>query len=226
MLFLAAAPAPQSWTLETDGSPEVSIANVNGSVRVEGTDGKTVTVEVTQEGSEAERAKFPVEVKQDGDEISISMCCGSCGKSLNCNDPVPTHFVVKVPRDASLEVSVVGAPVKVSGVAGPQEVSAVSGDVEVKGSRGKLDVSAVSGKVVLAPEALKDIEVSTVSGDVKLKLPRGAGAEVEFSSVGGSFNGRGVELGSTEQRYGNGEHDIEVSTVSGALDIQSDESSK
>jgi DUF4097 and DUF4098 domain-containing protein YvlB len=98
--------------------------------------------------------------------------------------------------------------------------------VSVKGSRGDLEVSAVSGNVVLEPAALDDTEVSTVSGNVKLKLPRGAGAKVDFSSVGGSFNGRGVSLGSTEKTYGNGGHDVEVSTVSGAFDIQSDEDSK
>lgn len=224
LLVLAAAPAPQSWQFQTDGSPKVSISNVNGSVRVEAAEGKTVSVEATQEGSEAERAKFPIEVEQDGDEVTVRMCCGSCGKSFsNCNHPVATHFVVKVPRDASLEVASVEAPVTVSGVAGDQELSVVSGNLSVKGSRGDLEVSAVSGNVELAPEALKDTEVSTVSGDVKLKLPRGAGAKVEFSSVGGRFNGRGVSLGSTEKQYGNGEHDVEVSTVSGELAIQSDE---
>jgi DUF4097 and DUF4098 domain-containing protein YvlB len=85
-----------------------------------------------------------------------------------------------------------------------------------------VEVSAVNGNVELAPEALADTEVSTVSGAVKLKLPRGAGAQVDYSSVGGSFNGRKVSLGSTEQRYGNGEHDVEVSTVSGALEVQAE----
>jgi hypothetical protein len=227
LLVLAAAPASQSWKFETDGSPTVTISNVSGSVRVEAGDGKTVSVEVKQEGDEAERARFPVEVKQDGDEVSVRLCCGSsCGKLRGCTDPVATHFVVKVPRDSSLEVSSVEAPVKVSGVAGKQEVSVVSGDVSLEGSREKLEVAAVSGNVKLAPEALADTEVSTVSGDVKLKLPRGAGANVEYSSVGGHFNGREVSLGSSKQRYGNGEHDVEVSTVSGALDVQSDEDRK
>ncbi len=209
LLVLAAAPAPQSWQFETDGSPEVSISNVNGSIRVEASDGKTVSVEATQEGSEAERARFPVEVKQEGDEVSVQMCCGSCSKKhSSCNNPVPTHFVVKVPRDSSLEVASVQAPVKVSGVRGELEVAVVNGDVE------------------LAPEALADTEVSTVSGNVKLKLPRGAGAHVDFSSVSGRFNGRSVTLGSKEQRYGNGAHNVDVSTVSGALDVQSDADSR
>jgi Putative adhesin len=227
LLVLAAAPASQSWKFETDGTPKVSITNIRGSIRVDAADGKTVSVEVTQEGGEAERARFPVEVKQDGDEVSVRLCCGgSCGKLRNCQDPVATHFVVKVPRDASLEVSSVEAPVKVSGVTGEQEVSVVSGDVSLEGSRGKVEVAAVSGNVKLAPEALAHTEVNTVSGNVKLKLPRGAGANVEYSSVGGHFNGREVSLGSAGQRYGNAKHDVEVSTVSGALDVQSDEEPK
>lgn len=221
LLLLAATPAPQSWQFETDGTPTVSVSNINGSIQVDATSGKTVSVEAKQKGGEAERAQFPIEVKQEGDEVTVRMCCGSCAKKMsNCNNPPETHFVVKVPRDSSLEASSVNAPVKVSGVAGQQEVSVVSGDVSVKGSRGQLEVSAVSGNVELVPEALADTEVSTVSGNVKLKLPRGAGANVEFSSVGGSFNGKSVNLGSTEQKYGNGEHDVDVSTVGGSLDVQ------
>jgi DUF4097 and DUF4098 domain-containing protein YvlB len=184
-----------------------------------------VSVEATQKGSEAERAQYPIEVKKDGDEVTVRLCCdGSCAKMMNnCHDPVDTHFTLKVPRDSSLEVSSVEADVKASGVAGPQEVSVVSGDVELKGSRGKVEVSSVSGDVKLAPEVLADTDVSTVSGDVKLRLPRGAGAQVDFSSVGGSFNGRSVSLGSTEQKYGNGEHDVDVSTVSGSLEVRADE---
>ena len=228
LLVLAAAPASQSWQLDTNGTPKVSVANINGSVRVEAVDGKSVSVESRQEGSEEERAKYPIEVKKDGDEVTVRVCCdGTCSrKTSSCNNPVATHFTLKVPRDTSLEVSVVAADVNSSGVAGPQEVSVVSGDVSVKGSRGPLEVSAVSGDVELAPETMKDIEVSTVSGNAKLKLPRGAGASVDFSSVGGRFNGRGVSLGSTEQKYGNGEHDVDVSTVSGSFDVQSDEASK
>ncbi len=227
LLILAAAPASQSWQLDTNGTPKVSVANINGSVRVEAVDGKSVSVESKQEGGEEERAKYPIEVKKDGDEVTVRVCCdGSCSrKTSNCNNPVATHFTLKVPRDSSLEVSTVRADVTASGVAGPQEVSVVSGDISLKGSRGTVEVSAVSGDVELAPEKMKELEVSTVSGDVKLKLPRGAGATVDFSSVGGRFNGRGVSLGSTEQRYGNGEHDVDVSTVSGSFAVQSDEDS-
>ena len=223
LLVLAAAPAPQSWQFDTDGKPEVSISNINGSIRVEATDGKRVLVEATREGAGDER----IEVVQEGNEVSVSLRCGPRDASSHgCSDPHAVHFVVKTPRDSRLEVSSVNASVKVAGGQGALEVSSVAGDVDVKGSRGGLEVSSVSGAIALAPESLEKTEIHSVSGDVKLKLPRGAGAHVEFSSVGGSFNGRGVNLGSTEQRYGSGEHEVEVNTVSGALNVLADEASK
>jgi len=74
--------------------------------------------------------------------------------------------------------------------------------------------------VVLTPATLDSIEVSTVAGNVKLQLPAGADATVEYSTVGGSFNGGKSKLGSSEKRYGSGKHSVEVSTVSGSLDVQ------
>lgn len=228
LLVLAAAPSTtQSWRFDTNSHPEVSISNVNGSIRVEATDDKGVSVEMTQEGSEEVRARTPVEVKQDGDEVSVSLSCGSMKKRRHaCEDPAPTHFVVKVPRDAELDLSAVNASVKVSGVRGEQEVTSVNGEISLEGSRSKLDITSVAGAVFLRPEALARTEVSTVSGAVKLQLPRGAGAQVEFSSVSGRLNGSDASLGSVERRYGNGEHPVEVSTVSGSLDIQGDEATK
>lgn len=227
MLLLAAAPAPQTWKGETNGHPEVSITNVEGSIRVEGGEGKTVSVEVRGEGDTDVSKLFRVE--QDGeDEVEIQVCCGPCEKNsrANCRNPPAVHLVVKVPRETRLEVTTVTAPVKVAGVTGEQELTAVSGDVSTSGSRGKLEVTSVSGNVDLTPDALADTAVSTVGGNVKLKLPRGAGAEVKFSSVGGRFNGRSVDLGSAHQRYGQGEHKVEVSTVGGTLDVRADEASK
>ena len=223
LILLAATPAQQSWQFQTNGTPEVEVSNVNGSIRVEATDSQTVSVEVSQEGSEEERARFPVEVRQEGNDVVAQLCCGSCGdkgQGKSCKNPVPTHFVLKVPRKAALDVSAVNAAVTLTGVAGDQEVASVNGRVEVTGSQGEVEVSAVGADVVLTPATLDSIEVSTVAGNVKLQLPAGADATVEYSTVGGSFNGGKSKLGSSEKRYGGGKHSVEVSTVSGSLDVQ------
>lgn len=129
--------------------------------------------------------------------------------------------MVKVPRSTELHVSAVNAPIKVAGVEGEQEISSVNGRVDVAGSKKALSVSAVSGGVALAPEQVDDIAVSTVSGDVSMKLPERVDAQLGFSSVSGSFNGKSVTLGSVEKTWGKGTHEIGVSTVSGSLVVGS-----
>ncbi|EPX55552.1 hypothetical protein D187_009163 [Cystobacter fuscus DSM 2262] len=222
IVVLASAPAPASWRFEAGATPEVSLSAINGSIQVEAVEGQTVSVEARREDG-ADVKPF-LDVEHDGDEVSVSVCCGPCeeGRASRCDNPVPVHLVVKLPRGSELEVSAVGAPVKVTGVTGSLEVNTVSGDVSLLGSRGRLEVATVDGSVELRPDDLEDTEVSTVSGNVKLKLPRDAGAQVEFSSVGGRFNGSGVSLGSIERRYGNGGSAVEVNTVSGSFDLQSD----
>ncbi|WP_395835595.1 DUF4097 family beta strand repeat-containing protein [Cystobacter fuscus] len=222
IVVLASAPAPASWRFDAGATPEVSLSAINGSIQVEAVEGQTVSVEAR--GEDGVDVKPFLDVEHDGDEVSVSVCCGPCEerRASRCDNPAPVHLVVKLPRGSELEVSTVGAPVKVTGVAGSQEVTTVNGDVSLLGSRGHLEVTTVGGGVDLRPDDLEDTEVSTVSGNVKLKLPRDAGAQVEFSSVGGRFNGSGVSLGSIERRYGNGGSAVEVNTVSGSFDLQSD----
>lgn len=43
---------------------------------------------------------------------------------------------------------------------------------------------------------------------------------VEFPSVGGSFNGSSVALGSKEKSYGAGSQEVAVSTVRSSLTLQ------
>ncbi len=224
LLVLAAAPTPQTWKFQTDGTPEVHISNIEGSVSVDGVDGNNVYVEVLQERDEKSRNAFPVEVVQDGDKVKARVCCGPCDaeqRSRKCEDMPRTRFVVKVPRGTELHVSAVNAPVRVAGVAGEQEIASVNGKVDVSGSRSDLSVSAVGGDVTLAPEQVAATSVSTVSGNVRLKMPERADARLQFSSVSGSYNGKSVALGSKSHTWGEGTHSVEVNTVSGALETGS-----
>lgn len=223
MLLLAAAPVPQTWTFQTDGTPEIRVSNIEGEILIEGVDGNNVLFEVLQEGGEAARRESPVEVVQDGKVVRAQVCCGPCTeKRRSCNEVAKTHFRVKVPHGAELNLSSVNSAVKVVGVVGEQTIATVDGKVEVSGSRQAVSVSAVSAEVVLAPEVVAETSVNTVSGAVKLRMPKGADAQLGFSSVGGSFNGESAVLGGVKRTYGKGTHTVDVSTVSGELRVQKD----
>ncbi len=222
MLVLAAAPATQTWKFDTEGAPDVHIANVDGAVRVDAVDGNGVLFEVVKEGAENSRNEVDVKVVQEGNAIRARVCCGPCEQeSRSCRRGIPAvRFSVKVPRATRLEVATVGGPVTVTGVAGPQELATVSGRVEVSGSEERLDVSTVEGSVALAPRKVVNTSVATVGGDVRLKLPARADVAVEFNSVSGRFNDSAARMGSREKTYGAGTHAVEVSTVSGSLSVQ------
>lgn len=222
LLVLAASPAaPQTFKFETDGTPEIHISNVDGAIRVDAVDGNSAVFEVVKEDGGEGGNKTDVEVVQQGDVVRARVCCGPCAeKRQSCRNVARVRFTVKVPRETELHVSGVNAPVVVTGVTGEQELSTVTGRVEVNGSERQLSVSSVDGEVVLAPKKVMTTSVSTVSGDVRLKLPAKADAKLEFSSVGGSFNGSSVALGSKEKTYGAGSQEVSISTVGGALTVQ------
>jgi Putative adhesin len=218
---LAATPAPQTWSFDAGAAPTVNVSDVNGSITIEGTETGKVTVEARQEGGADALASYPVEARQDGDTVTVRLCCGPCAeKKRNCRNPPDTHFTLRVPRGAELQISAVNAAVRVKGVGGRQEISSVNGTVELAGSKKGLKVNTVNGAVTLAPQEVAATEVSTVNGDVKLKLPAKADARVEFSTVGGSFNGKSKTLGGASQTYGAGTHEVEVSTVGGELQVE------
>ena len=62
----------------------------------------------------------------------------------------------------------------------------------------------MSGDVVLEPAAVEDTGEHRVRRREAEAAGAARGRKVEFSSVGGSFNGRSVSLGSTEKSYGDG----------------------
>ncbi|MFP2911589.1 DUF4097 family beta strand repeat-containing protein [Pyxidicoccus sp. 3LFB2] len=221
LVVLAASPTtPQTWKFETDGTPQVHIANVDGAIRVDAVDGNSVVFEVVREAPDKARNPVEVEVVQEGDAVRAQVCCGPCAEKQHSCRVGAVKFAVKVPRGTELEVSAVAAKVAVTGVTGKQEISTVTGRVEVNGSEQRLSVSTVDGEVVLAPRKVMTTSVNTVSGDVRLKLPAKADATVEFTSVGGSFNGSSVALGSKRKSYGAGSQEVEVSTVGGSLTVQ------
>ena len=136
LLVLAAAPAPQSWQFQTDGTPEGDISNVNGSVRVEAVDGKTVSWRYAggQRGRVARNTPGrgqPGRGRGDGADVLRAVRGGGL---LQLPRPGAHALRGEGAARRSLRCPRWNAPVTVAGVAGDQELSVVSGDVSVKGS--------------------------------------------------------------------------------------------
>jgi len=216
ILMLALAAAAQTWDFKTGPKPNVSVANIDGSITVEGSARGDVAVEATI----AEGSGWMVDAQANGPDVKVRVCCGPCDAEGNRCRSGKVDFVLKVPEGADLKVKSVSAEIKVNGVAGAQNLTTVSGRVDSAGSASNVDVHSVSGDVRLSPTQLAETQANTVSGDVQIKLPARADAKVHLSTVSGKLNGQKIGMGSGDKIFGNGTVAVRVKTVSGSVDAQ------
>jgi len=117
--------------------------------------------------------------------------------------------------------------------AGPARVRTVSGHatVSVGGSAPQLDFSSVSGRLDFFGACADGCRLSahTTSGDLRLQMAPSSGFDLHFQSQSGDLRdrlamatrGRRRFIGSEiEARYGTGGGNIEVTTVSGDLEVR------
>src|SRR5690349_16455478 len=143
VIALLAAPAlDRQWTFETGPGVEVSVANINGRIRVEAGSDRQVSVRATS----ADAGDFTVEVSQESDAVFARVCCqGSCDGDpdrwphRNC-DAGRIDLSLRVAAGAHLTASNVSGRIEIAGVRGPQRIDNVSGPVSVEGSEDVLRI--------------------------------------------------------------------------------------
>lgn len=130
-----------------------------------------------------------------------------------------------------------GADVEIENRAGDVSLHAVSGNVKIRSAAGDIkatelapttaNIETVSGDVMIdiAEPVTSDIVIRSVSGDVLLDLDRRSDCRVALSSVSGSVNtSLSLEdLAHSRERItgrmGQGTGSVEVSTVSGSVNV-------
>lgn len=99
-------------------------------------------------------------------------------------------------------------------------VETVSGYISVgRCESGHIGIKSTSGKTKLGVVGCRDCNVETESGNTELEFPDGLGATVVFNTVGGSFSSTRRYESKNGYIFGDGECNVEVSTVSGNLVI-------
>jgi hypothetical protein len=210
LAFALAAATPTHVSYQTGPNPEVNVNLIDGFVSVDTKAGGLVNVDAAVDAG----GGWVVESSNAGGKVSVRVCCGTCdGHQHGCSRDSGARVTVQVPPTAALSVHSVSAGCRVRGVAGAVAVRSVSANVDVEGTSGPLSVHNVSGPVTLSPAALDKVEVNSVSGEVEVALPRGADAQVDQRSVSGSRNGP------ARATFGKGTHRVNVTTVSGAIDV-------
>ncbi|MEI7037548.1 DUF4097 family beta strand repeat-containing protein [Fulvimonas yonginensis] len=205
----------------------ISVSNVKGQVTITAWDRNEVQVTGTLGDGAA-----PLAIEGDnGDlEIKVKPQGNRSGNWFNWggdNAMGPTTLDLRVPRRATLDVSVVSAPLGIDGMdGGGISINTVSGRVRVNARTPDLSVESVSGTVEQAGRAER-ADLQTVSGDI---LAPALGSNAELQTVSGRIQADGgpwqkfnlstvsgdVQIGGGPARNGS----MEIDSMSGDVQIQ------
>jgi DUF4097 and DUF4098 domain-containing protein YvlB len=170
-----AATRPVDQKVAAGATGTVEIVNVAGNVDLQGWDRPEVAVSGTL-GDGVER----VDLTASGTHVTLRVV--EKKGLFGWGNDGEAKLVVHVPARSTLDVSLVSADLKLTGVQGDGHLQTVSGDINGEAGGASLQVSTVSGDVQLTARNSRDLRLKTVSGDLTLEGP---GGEVAFTTVSG-----------------------------------------
>lgn len=202
LLPCAGAATPIERTLPAAHDAQVEINNVLGSIRVEGW--QRNEIEIT--GTLGDGSEGLAVTENDGQvEITVELPGRGLFKGRQVED---SHLVIRVPRQARLEIDAVSAHVDVTDVHGSKlEIETVSGRVMARSNAARIEIETVSGAVTLQANA-QEVGVETVSGSIAIA---GSARAIDAESVSGTIRTTASDVGK-----------LEASTVSGDIAISGD----
>ncbi len=174
--------------LRHDASPSVrvSVSNVAGTVTVTGWDRNEVQVS----GQLGDGSK-PLAITGSNSDLSIKVEPQGSSGWLNWSSDrrmSPSTLELHVPKAASLDISVVSAPMVVDGLDGGSiHIASVSGRARVSANTPSLKVNSVSGNIELSGHA-ETASLQTVSGDI---LAPTLGGEAKLETISGHIQANG-----------------------------------
>lgn len=191
----------------------IDIENIAGRVTVTGWNQDAIQLKGTI-GEDVDEVRF--RVNDDDARIEIDVPNGR-NRKIRCD------LIIMVPRNSSLNIETVSAPIEISGVeASSHRIESVSGKIELSDTKGNVNIETVSGGVTIN-DANSHAKIDTVSGSIKLD---GLAESVDAETVSGSVQILGVKeevrvdaISGSVKIYGENVEDINVETVSGSVNF-------
>jgi hypothetical protein len=189
-------------TVPLKSGSQVTLRNVNGSVRVEAWDRGEVQIEADKQvkaGTDSAARKFMDQVRIDvtpgggglriethapkrGDGIWEAMF----GNSINYH----VNYTLHVPRQAAVDAESVNGGVSLAGTHGKVRLETTNGAVDVQDVTGNVDAGSTNGGIS-ATRVAGAVKAETTNGAVDVELTAlPAGSDLRFESTNGSVHVR------------------------------------
>jgi DUF4097 and DUF4098 domain-containing protein YvlB len=226
----------QTYPLSADG--RVSLANINGAVRVTAWERNEVKVDAVKTAYRRERLdEAKIEVRTDENSIHIETEYPYRNQNFTDgqgreNNPATVEYTLTVPRGARLDsIELINGNLDIDGVNGEVKGSSINGRVTARGLTGTTKLSTINGNLEAAFDRLEQarpINVGSVNGNVSLTIPSDANAQLKASTVHGSIrNDFGLPVRDGEYvghdlagQLGDGGVLIKLGNVNGVINIR------
>ncbi|MGE5245925.1 MAG: DUF4097 family beta strand repeat-containing protein [Betaproteobacteria bacterium] len=223
--------ATDEWVRSYQLTPggEVRIANINGSVDVQGVDGSTVDVRAeriaraaTDEGARDLLPRIGIKEEATPNRVSIETEKLS-GVVIGVATEVRYH--VRAPRSAVVQISNSNGRITLTGLAGQVSARTTNGGVAGTNLSGPVTAGATNGGVNIELTSLAGpVDLRTTNGGVALTLPDTARADVDASCTNGGVSVSGFKLDAQEQtrrrvlgRLNGGGTSVKLHTTNGGV---------
>jgi len=201
----------------TNANNTLIVANINGSMKVQGYGGDKILIESertikAKTDARLEQGKKEMQLKQiDRLDTLIVYVGGGCnhfsyenkkhrngwGYHSNCDDgdcnslyDYTFNFIVKVPKQINVEVSTVNeGNVIVENMKGTVKANNVNGAIKLTSLEGSASASTINGNVDIEylRNPNKDCKYYSLNGDINAWFVKGLAANVSFKSFNGSL---------------------------------------
>ena len=212
----------ESYPLPADGS--FSLANVNGSVRIEGWDKQEVQVHAIKiaRGSPTDLYRVKIDVRREANSLEVATRYPE-GKGVE----VTVNYRIRVPYRAALRhVTTVNGEVLVRGMESAGDLRTINGGIQLLDSAGRFDLRSTNGSVHVELSELRaaaGLNIETVNGAVHVALPVGSGADLDVSSMNGEFRSELPVMAPASRefqgRLGSGGSPVRIRTINGAIEL-------
>lgn len=215
----------QSLPLPAGGT--FAVANVNGSVEVEGWDRQEVQVRAvkTTKGNRADLERVHVDVSTEPGKVLVQTLYPE-----DAGVEVLVDYRIRVPRNVRLAgVQTVNGNVTIRDVDGQLAARAVNGDLELAGDHGGVQARTTNGNIRFESHraALSGgVTLETINGSIVVGLPAESHADLEVITMNGDFRSElplKVQGSSGDRefrgRLGRGGSPLQVRTVNGGIRV-------
>ncbi len=210
----------------------IEVANTNGRILVEGTDGTTfdVKAEISAKAGTEEAARDllkQVEIREEQGTGRVRLET-RYPKSLG-RSSVEVKYTLRVPRGAKIDVETVNGSIELARLMGQVRAETTNGGVRGHDLGGAVTATSTNGglDIAMSGVAADGLSLETTNGGIELRLPEEAKGTVSVRCVNGGISVTDLPIEKTETSrrrlegtLNGGGPAIRIETVNGGIRIR------